>query len=292
MAFSPLTIAAALAAARTITGPYDLVGSSPEQLDLVRALPAYTGALREYAAYTKGFAAPTAAEINAQLARAGFDIRLSAWPEGAGNFGIAGITDVTVNWYKPGEPKVLQARSGGRYPGFVLGTGEGARVVKTDVFPEPIVEIYTLENLLVRIVMTTPPDSQLDLMRTCRSLHEAMSLPEGIVGYAAHLPMVKLLTRPDISWLVGLILRVPGSPGWHVREAQQEVRFAMNQFGARAKEATAFGLRMMSISTEVPYVINEPFLITISSSDQAAVPLFGAYIGTDAWADPGNLSAL
>jgi hypothetical protein len=285
--FSPLTIAKALNAAEVFTGPYELVGTTTEQRSLVQALPAY---YRRYNTDSYGFAAATADEINAQLARAGFDIRLHCWSESLSNFGIAGITDVTVNWQTPGGLTTIAPDSGERYPGFILGSAQASRIVKIDEFLEPIVQVFTVEGLDLRIVIAPEPDSQLNLMRTARILHEADISHRDIVAYSACIPMVKLDEQPDISWLVGLSLKVASGPAWQVVQARQQVKFGMNQYGARAREATAAAV-MKGISHERHYIVDRPFLVTIGLPD-LDVPLFGAYITPESWADPGNLSAL
>jgi len=123
-------------------------------------------------------------------------------------------------------------------------------------------------------------------------LHRAQ--PTGRADYsAAHLPMVQFRQQPDISWMRGLQLDTGRGPNWFVVQAKQEVRFGMNQFGARAKEATAVGMVRMAVSGfSPPYVVNRPFLIVIGRPGKVEVPLFGAYLTPHDWKDPGNLSAL
>jgi hypothetical protein len=277
--FSPLTIAAALAAAKKITGPYDLEGITPRQRTLTYAIPAHTRALTPYGASSDGIAGLTAAEINAELACRGADIRLDPWSMGTRSFGIAGVTDVTVNWPESAFLTTIEAKDGSRYPGFALGEAQTTRVVRVKGYPRPIVQAETLGGLDLRIAMMAPPRSQFDLTRSTLSLHRSGLDQNDLVGNSAHVPMVNLLAFPDISWLIGLKLRVAGAPDWRVAQAAQQVRFGMNQSGAQGTETVA--------SRDETYIINQPFLLTLGRRDQADVPLFGAYITPDAWTDPG-----
>jgi hypothetical protein len=291
--FSPLTIAAALGAAESFIGPYQLLGTTPDQHALVAGLRPYADALPSYKYYTAGFAAETAAEINRELAARGFDIRLADWPASPirRSFGVAGVTGVTVNWYRPGKVVTIES-DGQQFPGFAAGNAQRAELVQIDGFDQPMVLIETMEGLELRLVMTGAPSSQLDLMDEARRLYQARVNPARSVSCsAAHLPMVRLKQQPDIDWLVGLGL-TNGAGVWEIGQAKQEVRFGMNQYGARAKEATAFGVRALSAEWPSPYVVDQPFLIVIGRPGQVEAPLFGAYVTQDDWADPGDLSTL
>lgn len=292
--FSPLTIAAALNAAQEFVGPFEAVPATFGQQQLVENLTPYSRALPAYAGYTSGFAAETAAEINTQLAKHGFGIRLEEWPPDptiTRPFGVAGITDVTVNWRVPGDPATIKSL-GNRYPGFALKEKHRVRVIGVAGFATPMVQIQTQEGLDVRTTMTSAPTSPLELMDRARELHAANANPlHKLECSAVHLPMVKLLQQPNIEWLLGMGLQSQQGI-WYIQQALQEVRFAMNQCGARAKEATAFGMvRGIDHNVQMPYVVDQPFLITIGKPD-VAVPVFGAYITQDDWQDPGDLTTL
>jgi serine protease inhibitor len=74
-----------------------------------------------------------------------------------------------------------------------------------------------------------------------------------------------------------------------VQEAKQEVRFGMNEEGARAKTATALAVRAAASALE-HIVVDDDFLLWIERPG-VAVPLFAGYlVKHDAWRDPGSLA--
>jgi hypothetical protein len=104
-------------------------------------------------------------------------------------------------------------------------------------------------------------------------------------------PKVHFTKEVDIDWLVGIESGVDPDI-IEVLAAKQEVRFGMNEIGARAKEASALAMIGRSITQEVStYVVDEPFLLWIERPG-VDVPLFQAWFNEVSWEDPGDLADL
>ncbi|MDO8599294.1 MAG: serpin family protein [bacterium] len=103
-------------------------------------------------------------------------------------------------------------------------------------------------------------------------------------------PMVSYDQQVDISWLRGLHTTGDDELPAIIVQALQQTRFRMNDVGARAESAVAFGMtRSMSMERPKPeLIINEPFLCWIRRPN-CRLPLFVGYFDTDSWKDPGSL---
>jgi hypothetical protein len=304
VSFNPVPVASAfMAAAEDFVGAHELVVATTEQKEFVELFGPYLQAVSLYKASTSGFAAQMAEPLNDLLERRGFEIRLESWQKAPRRFGIAGVTDATVSWHTPARVVVIEPRSGGEYPGFAVNEAQMGRVIIIDGFRQPMVQMQTKEGLEVRITMTGEPGSQLEMVRQSMRLHEAEASAARIVEFdGAHLPMVHMLRKPDVNWLSGLAMQaLEGGLPWVLVQAVMENRLAMNQFGARVKDAFAGGFERMAIGPKEPYIVDRPFLMVISKQGRpgqpgdagpAPAPMMGAYITPEDWKNPGDLSSL
>jgi len=292
MGYSPMTLAAAFAAARKFAGDFVPVprSSSDLQVRFVPTMGSYRRALPYYGEYLDSIAADTAAEVNAFLAEHGFDIQLQHWPNDGHNFGVAGVSDILDHWVNAADLVTITGADGQSYKGFSLADEQLCEIFEPPpvAFRNPVAQVRTKDGLNVRFVMCDPPDDQLHMARLARILH-IHEPGRGRTGHsAAHLPMVDLNIEPDVSWLIGLVLSSPFGD-WLVKQAKMQVMLKMNEKGFRAKEAAAMGMREMVMAAPAgPLVFNRPFLMTAGKPD-VPVPVFSAYIAQDTWTNPGNL---
>ena len=248
----------------------------------------YEVSLGRYDQWVDGYSADTAAEIRDWLAAHGANLPLADWPNDGRHFGIAGLTDVTVNWTVKGERSCLQSSG---HVAFDTKLSAATGLVTQTSSGNPLVELKTQEGLVVRLQVTEEPDGPVDLVEASLVLHQA-ALDRVLYEYThVRVPMVKLHNRPDVSWLLGLSMIVPDSVDYELTQAVAQTRFGMNEHGARAKEEFAGQVTMRSASRLVIYEVNQPFLLTIGFSDVHA-PIFGAWISQEDWNDPGDLSQL
>lgn len=227
--------------------------------------------------------------INKWLAENGFpDLQLDQIdaPPGYTTFAAAAILDLLVEWVEEGtESKVNY--EGQDYPAFRLKNGVGFH--RSDENREPIIELATKSGH--RVFLTIPdenPGQGFDLLAKAERLMVTMSWDsgkyEGVV-----VPKVKLLDKPDISWLAGMTTECDnGDPAWLV-QAIQETRFRMNEIGARVESAAAVsGLRFAAFDTKEPYVIDRPFMIWFVQ-EGLHIPIMVGYIMPTEWSDPGDI---
>jgi hypothetical protein len=267
-----------------------------KQRELLRRLDAVRAELARIPEL-KAWASLVAAELNDILAQEGFGIRLDGWPQDGQNFGVVAILDVTVHWIEKGAGDrqisiVPHANGGGpgsrprQYPAFLLNVhGNDIALFEAPGGGAPLIRIPTRSGDVVWIHQSPRAPRSFDLY------DEAARLQEGRKSAAAFgrvmdvtLPKIQLRREVDISWLDGM-----SAAKLIVQEAKQEIRFAMNEEGARAKTATAMGIRSAGTVSE-HIVVDDDFLLWIERPG-VAVPLFAGYLAKhDAWRDPGSLA--
>ncbi|HEV3456633.1 MAG TPA: hypothetical protein VHG32_08740 [Thermoanaerobaculia bacterium] len=265
-----------------------------KQRELLRRLEAVRADLARIPEL-EAWASLVAAELNAILAREGFGIQLADWPQDGQGFGVVAILDLTVHWIETGagdrqiriaaNPRGGDPGAGARsYPAFALDvTANGIGLFEAPGGGAPLIRIPTRSGDVVWIHQTPWAPRSFDLY------DEAARLQAGRGSAAAYgsvvevtLPKIQLRREADISWLAGMT-----ADRFIVQEARQEVRFAMNEEGARAKTATALGVRGAILQH---IVVNDDFLLWIERPG-LSIPVFAGYLAKhDAWRDPGSLA--
>jgi hypothetical protein len=276
LAFPATAVTKALLAAEEFLGgnlPWE--PSNTQQADWLNRQPGYAGFVNRVPEI-EARANTDIPAINAWLKERGFNISVDP----SGNFAVAAISDIAVEWKQAGDTKPYDGHAG-----FYLE--KGVSIMQHPKFAYPHVSISTKSGDIVTIVESEAP-ATLDAVAEARTaLKTAYDAPYGELIA----PMVNLDVQPDISWFVGL-----SRGAFAIEDAVAQSRFGMNHLGARAKEAVAFGFESTSMP-DPAYIITHPFLIWIdrpSLSDDPAErePIFQAYISPDVWCDPGDLSKL
>jgi len=242
----------------------------------------------------RAWAAWTASELNAVLAKEGFSIRLNDF--GCRELGVVSILDVLVDW-------IVEALAAT----FLVDQHEYSAVymmphVKTDqetvrtfsastssLHNHPIVAIATKSGDVLSMTIADCPYADFDLV----SRIEAVRLAKRSARHASWLrfPMVDLNLETDISWLIGMRTVTASGEEAMISQALQQTKFKMNQFGARVKSAVAIIMRTISARVEVgyPIIIDKPFFLWIERPGMSS-PLMYAYIDEQDWKDPGDLA--
>lgn len=225
--------------------------------------------------------------VNKFLEENGYSIRLRPWTPADNMFGVAAVQDTVCRWLEPGD---LESKNG-REITLAGKTGFRLRSHKHGVSffdvgeREPAVCIETKGRDGVIILRTDDaPLNEFELAsRANLILSQVQKSNQWGRDYdGVDLPMVYFDVQPDISWLVGL----KTDRGAEIMQAVQQVTFGMNQFGARAKQASALGATR-GISIENYYKVDGPFLV-IFGRVGCKLPTFHAYVEESDFRDPGD----
>ena len=205
---------------------------------------------------------------------------MTPWERSDDRFGALSIIDIAVMWPQVGT--VAPDIDG--HPACRLGADAIASCSIVEGHEHPIVRLRTQGDEVVCMTIHDEPPGSFELVAAVARLRDADVVePRGYAGVV--LPMVDLDAQPDLDWLRGLATDSPTGP-WMVMQVLQQVRFAMNQHGARAKEATAVAVGRGPAPLR-DYVVDAPFVVWFERSG-VDVPLFQAHVDTDDWKDPGG----
>jgi hypothetical protein len=287
-----------------------------DTLELQRDLTDRVGALYPELAKIpelKAWARMKAEELNEILKSEGFEIQLDPWPHNNDHFGVVSILDVTVKWLVEGNGKAkvyLPAHSRTRgvdarqsYPAFTLDRKDNQiEFFEPSTAEKPLIKIPTQSGDVVWIqqepmVRSPKPFELYDVAEKLQGFKEGPKADRVRDKYArtkdVTIPKVKLRKQVDIGWMKGM--RIFGELGSKARDpfvieqALQEVRFVMNEKGARAKTATAMGIaRSISLIENEHVVVDGEFLFWIERPG-ISTPLFVGNFTPDDWQDPGSL---
>jgi len=258
-----------------------------DQLSIIRLLPE----VRRIAARIPtldSWARPTAEELNPILQEHGFDIRLEHWKNDGLSFGVVAVSDITVLWKAigdAGEGIVI----GGK-PAFILErkTAE-VKFYTSKSSLHPIVGISTQSDddkvFIVKMPIAPERLGFLGVISRIRSSLEPLeSNWDGV-----QIPMVKMDARPSMDWFRGIQAYHQHSLVAELVQVIQQIKFAMNQHGARNMEATAGQVRSLALPDY--YIVDGPFLAWLERPG-IQFPLWMHHITEESWMDPGDLSQL
>lgn len=290
-AFGTLTIVKALESAEAFIGHGNLTWNAKNaiQQKLTNRFAAIRRSL-PIIPTLKGWAGKTAEELNQILAEHGFGIRLNPWPDDGNTFGVVAINDFTVQWLVVGQTKEewgdRNITINGK-PAFRLKHDAGVEYLQAAGHHDLVIKIPTQTGDKVYITKYDRSLAGFELLETIEGLRVNLTPARRAYYEGVNIPMVKMGHNVDISWIVGLWTQA-GVDTWRVAQALQEVKFGMNQFGARVKEATA-----VAVTRGMPsyYDVDGPFLIWIERQG-VPVPLFSAHVTESDWKDPGGLENL
>ncbi len=196
--------------------------------------------------------------------------------------------DVTLHWEKIGEQASIYVDEKTKaFEGVRLKYGFGALRVKNH--PHPIGMIHTQSEDIVYITIAERPYGEHELLKKIRSLKNRGGTGMFERYDYIEFPMVDLDKNPNISWLENLLFETQSGP-YRIISATQKTRFKMNSIGARVKSDVVLNALYTANASNIKIglIINKPFLIWIER-ENVSFPIFGAYINTPDWKNPGSL---
>lgn len=281
-----------------------------QQQTLLRLLPYFNAELPKIPEL-KAWASTVAEDLNSILAKEGFNIRLDPWPkeDEADKFGVVSILDLAVKWIEAGDgtahvlsgparrPNGDQEEVAIPYDAFKLRRTANEIELFESEDQQPLIRIPTQSGDVVWLRVRPKPAEQFGLYDAVRAEHAARSQSPSarfrkVVDVT--IPKIHLREQVDIDWMCGLTQygTLVGRPGrFFISQAKQEVRFAMNEIGARAKTATALGMiRATAFDDSIRHVVvDDDFLLWIERPGVNNIPIFVGYFEKDSWKDPKSL---
>lgn len=232
----------------------------------------------------------SAAELNDFLAQKGFSIKLE--PFAKGEFGVASVLDLLVEWLHEGERVSLKRYSSRiQQDHAAVRFGKATAEVMFDAsrtFDSPeVVGIKTKSGDAVYAVMTSVSSLVgVDLFAAVRQVMKV-----GLRPYAknegAVIPMVDMNIEDDLSWLLKMQATDVDGRLWEISQAKQQTKLRLNEKGARAQSAAATGMRTLSMPRP-PLVIDSPFVLWVMRPG-IELPLFVSHITPEHWKEPADL---
>ncbi len=280
----PLSIAACLAELEKMVG--------------VRAFRPVNDAQRTFLSHYYAVVAPTissipelvtvasadAAVLNQFLATNGFDIQLEPLSTDPPEVAAANVFKLRLAWVKPGQRTNVRQ---GAFDAVRLGASSSVRFHRSSACRNPVAELHAKNGDRVYMTVADPLPPQM-LQDRVRLIHGGLRPLFNEYGGVVF-PMISYDIKNDISWVKGLELLTDFDP-WAVKQALQQVKFAMNEFGAKVEVGTAMSaMRLMACAEpELPdLVFDRPFLLWVMRPGHEH-PLFTAYFAEDSWSDPGR----
>lgn len=217
-------------------------------------------------------------DINSWFREEEFDIQLEKSDDPNAVY-LGSILRLLVKWLSPGVQTTIESE-GVTYPAALVKQGV---VVWSATDHHPVAELETQEGYSV---LMTPLEGDYEDMFALQL--KAQKIVENLVRPAPYegvqFPFVDLDDRPDISFLKGLKTRALGVD-WQIAQALQQTRLKMNHIGAKAESGVLMGMEKLCMPRPV-FVIDTPFLVIFTKDEDI---LFVAFIGKDAWKDPGAI---
>jgi hypothetical protein len=201
-------------------------------------------------------------------------------------FLTAAVLDVLVHWSTPGKQTKLKVDGVGEFPAARLTKGVELRRHKQSGTVVAILSTKSGDQVLLAMADRAPSDV-IELNRVTDELFhgecEAHYGNEGLI-----FPMVDLVSKQELDWLVGLLTRARGSvDAYAVVKAVQQATLKMNHEGARARSADEMGFELCSMPPP-PFKIDRPFLVAFQRPNLTQ-NLYAAFVDHDSWKDPGGL---
>lgn len=228
-------------------------------------------------------ATQSANEHAAFLAKHGWNAQITECPPRG--FLTAAVLDILVQWSEPGKKQMLYIDGVGEFPAARLNHGVELRQGRETGTVIASLATKSHDRVLLAMAPRAPTDV-LDLGRMTDEIFGESTerfRSEGLI-----FPMVDLSSKQSLDYLVGLkTYSGNGGEEFVVSQAVQQAALKMNHEGARARAADEMGIRATSVPPP-PFTIDRPFFVLFLRPG-VAHSLYTAYVGHDAWKDPGNL---
>lgn len=222
-------------------------------------------------------------EIMAWLAKRGFEIQLN--PCGPTGFIAASVLDVLLEWLE--HSTTADTIIGANHRRYEAVKMKLRAVRFFSASTQLIVQVQT-NDPSTQVYMTMlehPPLDEFEIINLARQFN-ATKVPSQEQYSGVTFPMIHFEEKRNLDWLIGLYTHNQNGLIMSIDEAIQMNRLRMNHEGVRAQSAAVVTMR--SFSPQVPLLIDRPFLFWIQR-DGVAEPLYTAWLGYDAWKNPGGL---
>lgn len=191
-----------------------------------------------------------------------------------GGAGIGTIFDLLVDWETPGQKTPLYVygdqNKTHEYAGVQM-TSNQFKSWDLEKYDFPLFELETKQGWKVLLLETKDNIEEARLPREASLLMKLKRTPRDVPKLL--FPAVEMEKDVDISWLKGMSVT-----GFQVDEARGQIRFHLDDKGARAQSAVALTMRGL----ENKYTIKNPFLV-IFWKEGLALPAFVAIATPDSW---------
>jgi hypothetical protein len=228
--------------------------------------------------------------INTFLEQHGFTIQLEPFKDG--EFGVASLMQILVEWLRPGRAFKMTSRHDGKeYDAVSLPDDAGATFhdARSEGIRCTFVRIPTKNGDSICLLPTNKvgrprPQFLLDIVQEVRA---SATHNQGFEG--VHFPMVDLDESKDLDWLLGMETAAQSGRPHSISQAKQQTRLKMNQHGAKMESAVAIGIMATSVRrTPPPFIVDGPFLFW-AERPGVGLPYFCAYVTQEAWKNPGEI---
>jgi hypothetical protein len=213
--------------------------------------------------------------LNRILEQEGFSIRLNPCP-----FGVVAIMDIAVQWEKAGSVTSLVDVNDVEYAAFALD--KGFSIHQPSGYAHPVICINTQTEDTVWITVADEPVTDMALLDKINQIRTSPVLEYARKCDKVIIPMINYDETAELDWLRGLAIGK-----YHIDQAKQQTKFKMNESGARAQSAAAFGMRCC-ITHDV--TIDTPFFVWIERPGMHE-PLFVGYMDQQYWKNPSDINA-
>ncbi len=220
--------------------------------------------------------------LNNLLKANGYDIRISQLPPNG--LGVVAMIDLLLHWQEAGEDEVIY-RNNIDYHGVLLK--KGLTTYKSPLHAHEVLKIDTkLPRFSVFMTEAARPANQFTLVDKILSVSQKLTCTNQMYdSTVATFPMVDLQQQAAIDWLLGAEIVDAGNEGYVVTQALQENSLTINTLGTIARSGTALTMRATGKAEYKVKVINiaNPFLYWIVDAACPQLPIYMAYLDTDAW---------
>lgn len=287
---APLAIAEMMNAARIpLGGNANWVGKSGAQQISKEYWQRLSGVSKRLDIPLTAIATQNADEANAVLGMIGVDGPvIDPLNAQMGDFALAAAFTACAAWKAPGTKTNMRVGSAS-----VAAVRFGNWQLKTDTphcnsAEEARGGTYWIEtNAKFRVgVKLAPkiPRDEIELVGAIgRIIQDTERIRFGSMDTSIVLPMLDLRANPNIDHLVGMRVCNEHHYEFDVRKALMRASLQLNQFGIRA--AASSGIRLEALGFSQTVTFDQPFYLWLEADD-VPVPLFAAYVESDAWREP------
>ncbi len=230
--------------------------------------------------------------LNNVLATHGFSIRLNPFP--TNGLGVVTIQKILVQWLFKGSNGTLTLNDSQKFPVVIMKNSTREPNMRFDKFGAEItvIQLVTKSNDLVYMAAKKDkpyfghPPTEDEISLEINAIKDAISSKKGQSSYYNELvfPMIDCKVEKQLDTLMGLRFGA-----YTVNQALQEIKFQMNEIGAKFETAVTVGMMRGSapISQPTRYIINQPFLIWVER-EEIIPTIFEGYMTMDYWKNPGH----